>query len=219
MKIKKLLLVCFLALPFIGGAVSVQTTKLTGSDENYKVDVIREFGINKLYVKSTSSAATVGDVFFQKAANGTNTDLSENCDPTNQTFVINAEAALGKDIFVEELRFTAFDAGIQIDKFLGLNTALTNGVLVRVTSEGSTFDFFPIMNTADFDGAFSFGLGGKYSIFIGSGNDYVTATYGPPNPFVLRKGTADKIEVFCRDDMSSVTKLEFTAFGFKSWNT
>ena len=116
---------------------------------------------------------------------------------------------------IQELRFSSLCSGIKIDKGLCGNQPWANGILVRVTSEGTAFDFLPITLTAAFESRFAFGAGGKYQLIFGSGADFMSATFSPNNPFILKKGTTDKIEVFCRDNMTQANVIEFIGFGFK----
>ena len=153
--------------------------------------------------------------YFIYKHNGANENIAQNCSATQQTFTIPAEIATGKDLVIQELRFSSLCSGIKIDKGLCGNQPWANGILVRVTSEGTAFDFLPITLTAAFESRFAFGAGGKYQLIFGSGADFMSATFSPNNPFILKKGTTDKIEVFCRDNMTQANVIEFIGFGFK----
>lgn len=182
---------------------------ITGISAN----VITEEGNNKLLVKTFSAPVAISDYFFQKAENGGSSSLTVNGSTTPVTFTINADSS--EDIFLQELRFTGDDGGIQIDNFMGLNSPLSNGINVVVTSSGNTFEFFPIKATSDFQAHFSWGNGKDFNSYAGSGNDFVTASFSPLNPIRLVAGTADKAEVTINDNLTQVDNLEFIAFGYK----
>jgi|DEB0MinimDraft_6_1074348.scaffolds.fasta_scaffold125679_2 hypothetical protein len=187
-------------------------------DAGVLADVITDTdGIDKLQVKSSSVPVALGNLFFLEAENGGSADMDVNGSGTPVEFTINAESGPGaSDLVVQEMRFTAFDNGIQVDKFLALNSELSNGIDVEVTSQGTVFDFLPIKNTGELESHFSFGPGGKYELIIGSGDDFVTATFSPANPFILEKDTSDKILVRINDNLSQVNKLQFIGFGFRN---
>lgn len=213
----KLIILLFISLffTFKVEAGALAKSQIVGNDEAHKVDVILEDGERKMLVKSTSVPEGLGNLVFLVAKNGVNENIAQNCSATQQTFTIPAELITGKDLVIQELRFSSLCSGIKIDKGLCGNQAWTNGILVRVTSEGVAFDFLPITVTATFESRFAFGAGGKYQLVFGSGADFMSSTFSPNNPFILRKGTADKIEVFCRDNMTQASVIEFIGFGFK----
>lgn len=209
------LLTLLILLQFNAEAGALAKTQIVGNDEAFKVDVIQEDGFNKLLTKATSVPEGLGNLVFLLAKNGTQENIAQDCSTTQQTFTINAESIAGKDLVIQELRFSAFCSGIKIDKGLCGNQPWTNGILVRVTSEGQAFDFLPIQVTANFESRFAFGSGGKYRLDFGSGADFMSGTFSPSNPFILKKGTSDKVEVFCRDNLNQAGLLRFVAFGFK----
>lgn len=210
-----LITLLLILLQFKAEAGALSRTQIVGNDEQFRVDVIQEDGFNKLLTKATSVPEGLGNLVFLIAKNGTQENIAQNCGTTQQIFTINAEAPTGNDLVIQELRFSSFCSGIKIDKGLCGNQIWDNGVLVRVTSEGQAFDFLPIQVTANFESRFAFGSGGKYRLDFGSGADFMSSTFSPSNPFILKKGTSDKIEVFCRDNLTQASLLRFVAFGFK----
>jgi hypothetical protein len=187
-------------------------------DTGVLADVLTDTdGIDKLQVKSSSVPVALGNLFFLEAKNGGSPDMGVNGSGTPVEFLINAESGAGAlDLVVQELRFTGFDNGIQVDRFLALNSELNNGIDIEVTSQGTIFDFLPIRNTGEFESRFAFGPGGKFELIIGSGDDFITATFSPANPFVLEKDTADKICVTINDNLSQINSLQFIGFGFRN---
>ena len=191
-------------------------SRIVGSDELYAVDVFREDGINKLMVKSTIFPQILGDRFTIYAEeNGGSNEMDVNGSNTSVDFIINA-TALG-DLVVSSLVFQAFDGGIKIDKFLGLNSFLSNGVLIEVKSEDVVFRFLPITNTIEFDSLFAFGSGRSFELISASGNDSMVSRFGPELPFLIKTpgtyATDDYIKVIVQDDLRSVARLRFLAEG------
>ena len=215
MKIKNFLTIVLIAvLPLIGEARSIQVTQITGGNESFKADVIQEDGANKLLVKSTQIPEALGNLFFLHAENGGSSDLTVNGSGTAVEFFINSEA---QDMIVKGLAFESFSSGIKLDKFLSLNSALTNGVIVEVKSEDQVFQFLAIKSTIEFDSHFAWGEGRSYELNFASGNDSMVARFELSSPFILKKtGTyinPDYIKVIIRDNLSSVNNLQFIAFG------
>ena len=192
------------------------TTRIVGADELFAADVIDEGGNKKLLVKATSIPESLGDLFFLKALDGAGSDaMNIDGSATPVTFELSAQAS--KDLVTQELRFTAFDNGIKINNFLGLNSALTNGITIEIKSEDIVSMFLAIMTTADFDSHFAFGRSGKFTRENSAGSDYMSATFGPTVPFLIRKqGTFandDYIRITINDDLTSIQSLDFIAFG------
>lgn len=188
-----------------------------GRNGQHGADVVQEDGFNKLLVKSSIVPEGLGDLFIQRALNNGSPDMNVNGTNINPIiFSVSAESGVNaKDIVVRELRFSGFDNGIKITTFMAQNSDLTNGILVRITSEGITNDFLPIKDTSDFDSSFAFGDGGKFSLVISSGGDYLSATFSPRDPFILVKDTSDKVEVLIRDNLNNIDQLRFVVFGFR----
>jgi hypothetical protein len=172
-------------------------------------------GIDKLQVKSSNVPQPIGNLFFQHALNGGSDDMNVDGSVTPVVFEIPADAT--RDIVVEALAFESFANGIKIDKFLSINSPLTNGITIEIKSEDTVFSFLSIQNTNEFDSHFSFGPGRSYRLTFASGNDAMVARFAPQSPFVLMKSgsyaTDDYIRVSINDDISSINKLSFLAFG------
>lgn len=211
-----LLIIFALVVPtLLQGQVALPFTnvKIFGGDELYPVDVVREDNVNKLLVKSTTVPDTVSEFVFGKFLTpGGSSDMTVNGSGTNVVFSVSAHPT--KKTVVREIKFTAFDGGIKVDKFLGNNSSLTNGVLVRITVNGLAQDFLPIQTTQDFDGHFAYGSGARFEIISASGNDSMVAQFSPIEPIVFSAGSTDKIEIIIRDSLTQISFLEAVAFGF-----
>lgn len=174
-------------------------------------------GTNRLQTRSSVVPESLGDLFFIQASNGGSVEMAVNGAGASVTFRVDAETGVNaKDLIIREMRFHGFDNGIKTTNFMGLNSALSNGIQVNIISDGITTTFLPIKITADFDAHFAFGDGGKFEIIVSAGGDYVTATFSPRSPFILKKDTADHVEVIIQDNLSQVSTLELVTFGFKS---
>ena len=192
------------------------TTRIVGSDENFAADVIEDKDLfKKLWVKASSVPTPLGNLFFIHATNNGSNELSVNGSGNNVEFTIEAEA--NNDLVVSSLLFEAFDSGIRIDRFLGQNSELSNGLLVEVKSEDTVFQFLPIKNTQEFDSHFSFGAGRSFSFIVASGNDGLVSRFGPDTPFLIKQqGTYaidDYIKVIVRDNLNNIERLQFLAQG------
>ena len=188
-----------------------KTQRIVGSDESYAVDIIREDNVNKMLVKATTIPQTVQELIFAKF-----TDAGGSADMTirgNQTpTIFSIEAHPTKDSILREIKAAAFDSGIKVDTFLGLNTAIT-GIQISLIINNIVQDFLPIQTTQDFDSHFAYGDGARFELISASGNDSLVAQFSPREPIVLKAGTTDRVEILIQDDLRSVAFLEFLAFG------
>jgi len=161
----------------------------------------------------------VSDLFFKDAEFGGSNDLTIDGQTTPTTFSVNANAAGGKDIFVEQLKLFGIDTNIKVQnsKFMGQNSALTNGIVVTVTSLGEVTVLPTIMSTADFLARFGT-TASDNKIINQSGGDFIEAVFNfiAKNILVqLKAGTSDKIEILIQDDISAVTSLILAVEGFE----
>jgi len=187
---------------------------ITGPDELYKADVIREDNVNKMLVKATTVPDTVSELIFERFKDGGgvgSSNLAVNGSTTQVTFQINAHPTKKK--IIRDIKFNAFDGGIKVDTFLGQNSPLTNGVVVRLSVNGISQDFLPIKTTQDFDGHFAYGDGARFDIVTASGNDSMVAVFSPREPIVLSAGSVDKVSIIIRDNLTNISFFECVAFG------
>lgn len=124
------------------------------------------------------------------------------------------------DFFVTEIRFFGLDSGIQFQKFLGRNNALSNGILIEIKSDNEILTLSPIKTTEDFADKFAFGGGDNFSLYIQSGSDKFLASFTSV-VFPLRRqgtfgaGNDDYIKIILRDALQQVTQLEAAVIGFR----
>lgn len=152
---------------------------------------------------------------------GGSPDMSINGATTPVVFKLSNNAAYDdtKDFIVTELRIEATANTITngSDKYLGVS-ALTNGHLIQVRSDGSLEYDENLKAVHDIMHAFAFGAGSKFQLEISSGDDVIVASFA--RPFYIRKagsfGTPDDIIVTVRDDLSSaqINRLQMSVVGF-----
>ncbi len=198
-----------------GGNNDQSLVSIVGPNDIDPVDTITENGVKKLQVKATSVPQPLGNLVFKHALNGGSNQMAVDGSGAAVDFIVSPDASY--DTVIESLAFESFANGIKIDKFLSLNSDLTNGLLIEVKSEDSIFQFLPITNTQEFDSHFSYGPGRSFSLVFASGNDSMVARFGPKSSFLLKKqGTYpsdDYIKISIRDDISSINSLQFITFG------
>ena len=192
-------------------------TRIVGSDELYAADVIREKGVNKLWVKATVAPQILGNLLFEYVKNGTNESMKVNGSLATPVIFEFANTTIN-DILVNSLQIEGECGSPSAAGFLG-GSSLTNGIIIEIKSEDITFQFKPIRKNYEFDSLFSKGVGGNFLIYQGTGSDYVGAKFGPDSPFFLKKAgtyaTNDRIRVYVRDNLSgsAVASLKLLIFG------
>ena len=148
---------------------------------------------------------------------GVNNDMSVNGSGTPAAFRIEADPVF--DLFFTQIRIHGADNGIKFGNFLGLNSALANGIQFDIKSDDLPVDIDPIHTTDDIKARFS-SIGG-FELDIQAGGDHVLGSldFGFVTPIVIRaQGTFaldDYIEVSVNDNLSSITNLFTTVLGFK----
>lgn len=166
-----------------------------------------------------SRDASVEGLFVLKPYNATPgvVDLNVNGSGTPQVFTFPMDSL--DDIFITEIKFFGRDNGIQFSNFLGINGALTNGILVEIKTDNKLIQLPPIKTTDDFDDVFSFG-GSNFDVYFASGADKFTARF-LSSAFPLRRagtfgvGSDDYIRITIRDNLSTVTYLQAVVAGFR----
>lgn len=146
-------------------------------------------------------------------------DMRVNGSLINVTFSIGTNATKSK--FINEIRFYGGANSLKFEQFLGINTVLTNGLLIEIKSDNQLVTLPVIKATEDFKNKFAFGSGNNFRIDIQSGTDQFLAVFSPDTPIILKKtgtfgaGNDDYIKVTVRDNLSaSLSELECLARGF-----
>lgn len=129
--------------------------------------------------------------------NGTSKNMNVDGDPTPVIFSYDADSTDTIQIFGLRFVFTASSFDFTGDKF-GQSYELTNGVLVRYTvNSGTSKDIYLFKTNEDFVRLSDFAISqaGNEDLMAGS------LSFGGRT--VLQGGSADKVEVLIRDDIST----------------
>lgn len=135
------------------------------------------------------------------------------------SFTINSNPDGGQDKVIEILKFICTDTNIKVQdsKFLGLNTALANGILVQFYKNGVlTYSEPLIKNTPDILGQWA-NTQTQRDIIGQSGGDYLESSFNLVEQnlqFILEAGSNDYIECLIQDDLTSLDSLRLLATGF-----
>jgi hypothetical protein len=157
----------------------------------------------------------VEKLFEEDAANGTNV-MTVDGSVTPVVFTIPSQANF--DLFVGEIRFHGRDNGIKFGKFLGLNVELANGIDIDIKTD-DTMNILPTIHSTDDFKARHSSVGG-FDLDVQAGGDHFLAarTFGERTVPVIRAtgtfGTDDYINITVNDDLTSVSDLYCTVFGF-----
>ena len=184
------------------------TTRIVGRNEVYDAEI--ELGIDgkhRLLVDAQTSPVPLGQLFVENVLNGTSPSLAIN-GSAGVEFILPQIAV---DRIVSRISIYGRDNGIQYGKFLGLNSAITNGITVEIKSEDQIFTFKPIQTTDDFRNKFCI-VPSDFILNKESGDDAFTATFEPRAPFYIRGvgtfTTDDYIKIIINDNLNSVNYLE-----------
>jgi len=146
-------------------------------------------------------------------------EMSVNGQATPVSFRISSNPNSGFDKVVERLEWIISDTNIKVGSgyFLGNNSALTNGILVRFYKDGILKYSEPLIKTTkDILGQWST-TASDNKIINQSGGDYLEANYNlvaENLQFILRAGKNDYIEVLIQDNLSSRDSIRMLAGGF-----
>jgi hypothetical protein len=163
-------------------------------------------------------ADKVDKLFFSDAENTGSNDLTINGGTTPTIFTIAANPAGGDNIFIEQLKLFGTDTNIKVasSSFLGAS-AISNGIKIDIFQNGSQTTLPLIKNTMDFLARFGT-TASDNKIINQSGGDFIEAVFDLISKNViieLKAGTADRIEIYIQDDLTSITDLIFSAEGFE----
>lgn len=135
-----------------------------------------------------------------------------NVDGTLGTPVIFSVAPTsGLTYFIESISFFINDTGtMDYTDFGAIAGALTNGILFRVISKGTTYNIVNITDNIDIAMTFkSDSLAGNGATSVGFFNDtdFFIGELTFENPIILQNSTSDQIEAQIRDSLSGINNL------------
>jgi hypothetical protein len=192
-----------------------QRNKQTSLDRD--PDAPHELGVLQAVGSFTTVPGPIDDIIDGYLLNGTSDDMTIDGSSTPVEFKFVADSTGTYDYFIQDVSVHGQDNGIKYySNFLAMSV-LTNGLLVQATTEAGTRDLTinPIKRTEDFKHEFTRGKPYNYSFEQPPGIDDVLATLEFPQPIILRAGTSDKISIYVRDNLTSVTTLHSSAVGFR----
>jgi hypothetical protein len=161
-------------------------------------------------------ASEVNQILKEYLVNGA---LSDEMAATADSFKIGSNPTGGSDKLVESLKFIISDNNIKVQtgNFLGANSALTNGILVRFVKDGIVTHVEPIIkSTLDILGQWSSNASDN-KIINQSGGDYLESNFHLADlnlQFNIEAGKNDYIEVLTQDNLSSRGSIKMLAGGF-----
>jgi hypothetical protein len=148
-----------------------------------------------------------------------NAALSDEMASTADSFKISSNPTGGSDKLVESLKFIISDNNIKVQtgNFLGANSALANGIIVRFVKDGVITHIEPIIKSSlDILGQWSSNASDN-KIINQSGGDYLESNFHLADlnlQFNIEAGKNDYIEVLTQDNLSSRGSIRMLAGGF-----
>jgi hypothetical protein len=167
----------------------------------------------------TSTAQDVDLLLEEFAMDGGGFDLTVDGSVTPVEFTIDANAAGGTNKVITTFKLYGDDTNIKVGEgaWWGVNSALTNGLLVEITKEGVTDTFRNLKSTNDVLARMS-STPEKSEIVRQSGGDYMAAVFDFADrgiQITLEAGTTDQIKVTVRDDNTAISDMFFVVEGFE----
>lgn len=128
---------------------------------------------------SVTSAAQGVDLLLEEfASDAGSVDLTVDGSVTPVEFTIDANASGDNNKIINAIKLYGDDGNIKVGEsnFMGLNAALTNGILIEITKNSVTTTFRNLKSTNDFLARMA--SSPEKSLIIGqSGGDYIIATF------------------------------------------
>ena len=134
-------------------------------------------------------------------------------------FSVFPNAAGGTKKIVEQVKLFGNDTNIKVQntKFLGLNSALTNGLLFEILKAGVVVFSINMQSTTEVLARFATSASDN-KIISQSGGDYIQSVFDliKRNIVVeLEPGSLDEVRITVRDNLSGVDNLVLTVEGFE----
>ena len=169
-----------------------------------------------VFIRSSDPQAIVRER-IKEVGNPTNDDMAVNGLGSPVVFELAANPDGGADIIVDALKFYGTDTNIKVQDgaFLGINSALSNGIIIELIRDGSPIFTELIKNTPDMLGLFSSSASDN-KIINQSGGDYFESTFSLVDKnlaFVLRNGEIDAVRVTIQDNLTSLDTLHLLVDG------
>lgn len=166
-------------------------------------------------LKVTTRAAGLPDEsvipFVTKAQNAGSTDMA--IDGSTTPAVFTAGPTTTDDIwYVSRIGFTMNDIGTaKLDSFGAISDGLTNGLLVQIDINGTTYTTSNVKTNAELIVGFETTFRGQSNSFINDLN-FITATTFFVTPVRLLESQSDQFKLTVRDDLTGLELLEVFLF-------
>lgn len=169
-----------------------------------------------VFIRSSDPQAIVRKR-IQEVGNPSNNDMAVNGLGSPVVFELASNPDGGSDIIVDALKFYGTDTNIKVQDgaFLGINSALSNGIVIELIRDGVAIFSETIVNTPDILGLFSSSASDN-KIISQSGGDYFESTFSLVDKnlaFVLRNGENDAVRVTIQDNLTSLDTLHLLVDG------
>lgn len=166
----------------------------------------------------TITPDAANDLIFEDLENGGSNDMAIN-GGAGTVFKIAANPAGGKTKIIQLVKLIGIDGNIKVQgsNFLGLNSALSNGLLFEFFRDGAVAFSINLLSTADYLGRFSTRTA-DHEIYNQSGGDYIQSNFDAVVKNLaleLEPGSTDEIRFTVRDNLSSIDSLYAIAEGFE----
>lgn len=167
-----------------------------------------------LNVETQAESLDFGSAFFKKIMNGASDEMSVDGSVTPVVFEFGPDDYNDgtKDAEIREFKVQLRDNQYTVDGFMGINTPLTNGVLIEIKSNNSTLSYEPIVDNGDWEFKFTVGAGSEVDLTIDNSGNILTAT-SRGSIVLARKdyhgvGNDDYIRITIRDDISNLVSMK-----------
>jgi hypothetical protein len=169
-----------------------------------------------VFIRSSDPQAIVREK-LKEVGNPSNDDMAVNGLGSPAVFELASNPDGGADIIVDSLKFYGTDTNIKVQDgaFLGINSALSNGIIIELIRDGSPIFTEVLSNTPDMLGLFSSSASDN-KVINQSGGDYFESTFSLVDKnlaFVLRNGETDAVRVTIQDNLTSLDTLHLLVDG------
>jgi hypothetical protein len=169
-----------------------------------------------VFIRSADPDAIIRER-LKEVGNPSNDDMAINGQGVPVVFELASNPNGGTDIIVDSLKFYGTDTNIKVQDgaFLGINSPLSNGIVVELIRDGAPIFSKTIVNTPDMLGLFSTSASDN-KVINQSGGDYFESTFSLIDKnlaFVLRNGENDAVRVTIQDNLTSLDTMHLLVDG------
>jgi len=168
-----------------------------------------------------------GDLLFEELKNAGSSSMIVDGSVTPVTFRINCHPT--DDKYINIWRMYISCSGIKLKKWACANSALSNGVLAMLRSEGEDLTLLPLRTTNDIKNKFSIGEAGpsgQFRVDIQKGGDALVGALSFPAAAIIKKcgtngtGIDDYMAITIRDNLTgarggNMSEFASLVFGFR----